>query len=33
MERKSSLPCEQESSTRAYTEPDESSPYHHILLC
>jgi hypothetical protein len=27
-----SLPCSQEPDTRPYHEPDQSSPYHPILL-
>jgi hypothetical protein len=32
MEPVSSLPCSQEPSTGPYPEPDQSNPYHSILL-
>jgi hypothetical protein len=32
MEPEGSLPCSQELSVGPYPEPDESSPYHPILL-
>jgi hypothetical protein len=32
MEREGSLPRSQETSTGPYPEPDQSSPYHPILL-
>jgi hypothetical protein len=32
MEPEGWLPCSQEPATGLYAEPDESSPYHTILL-